>query len=289
MFATRPSAFRAFAQQCPRSTFSSNFQTSSPVWRFFSYSAPRAKAAVKAKKPVAPQPKVQEPAEDTLRFAGRRPAGSGRLAAKVAKEPKGELMLFQAPSHRSYVLGAYGITAFCFAYSVYNSNITFRDPIAPLPMWQKVTFGSICVMMSVMGTVFMAKTNKLIRTVKAVNKNGEAYIRFTVRSFIPFRKPYEFDALPRQVAFARRLVISPDAASKRSTIQQSAQVSFFRQPLKKMSMMFYKTFRAIRQLFTGEDFILIEVDGQKGEFRMDAAGYVSQDFLSVGNPVTVRR
>ncbi|PYH47942.1 uncharacterized protein BP01DRAFT_314214 [Aspergillus saccharolyticus JOP 1030-1] len=288
MFAARPSAFRAFCQQCPRSAFSPNHQISSPVWRFFSYSAPRAKAAVKAKKPVA-QPKVQQPAEDTLKFAGRRQGGFGRLTQKVAHEPSGELLLFKAPSQRSYILGAYGITVFCFAYSVYNSNITFRDPIVPLPMWQKVTFGGICVMMSVMGTVFMSKTNKLIRAVKAVNKNGATYIRFTVRSIIPFRKPYEFDALPHQIAFARRLVMSPDAAGRKGTIQQSSQVSFFREPGKKMSMIFYKLFRSVRQLFTGEDFILVEVDGQKGEFRMDSAGFVSPDFLVIGNPVTIRR
>ncbi|RAL12294.1 uncharacterized protein BO97DRAFT_478034 [Aspergillus homomorphus CBS 101889] len=288
MFATRPSAIRAISQQCPRTSFSPAAHLSSPVWRFFSYSAPRAKAAVKAKNPAA-QPKVKAPPEDTLRFAGRRPEGFGKLERKVAKTPLGELVLFKAPSHRSYVLGAYGVTAFCFAYAVYNSNITFRDPIVPLPMWQQVTFGGICVMMSVMGTVFLAKTNKLIRAVKAVNKNGQTYVRFTVRSFIPFRKPYEIDVLPRQVAFARRLVVSPDTAGKRDTIQQTAQVSFFKEPLKKMNMSLYKVFRSIRQLFTGEDFILVEVQGQSGEFRLDSAGYISQDFLTIGNPVTVRR
>lgn len=294
MFA-RSFAFRAFAQPCSRGLLFPGLQPSPTLWRTFTANAPRAKAAIKPKQqPIAykPQPKVQaQSAEETLKFAGRRPEGFGKLERKVAKE--GTLLLFSAPSLRSYVLGAYGIASFCFAYAVYNSNAVFRDPLVPLPMWQQGLFGGICVMMSVMGTVFLVKTSRLIRSVHAVAVNGQTYLRFNVRSAVPFKKSYSFDVLPRQIAFSRRLIVSPSAQTARhaelAAGAQKSQVSFFKAPLQKTSMIIWRLFRAVRQIFTQEDFILLEVEGQKGVFRMDSAGYVAEDFLIIGNPVSIRR
>ncbi|EAW09421.1 uncharacterized protein ACLA_036240 [Aspergillus clavatus NRRL 1] len=285
MFA-RSFAFRAFTQQCYGSSIPLRSNLPS-TWRYLSSSVPRAKAVVKPKAARSPV-RTSQPAEETLKFAGRRPEGFGKLERKVAKE--GNILLFKAPSHRTYVLGAYGIAAFCFAYSVYNSNIVFRDPIVPLPMWQQGLFGGICVMMSVMGTVFLVKTSRLINSVNAINLNGKTYLRFSVRSMVPFRKPYEVDVLPRQVAFSRRLVVSPD--SLHPEVAQTTppkKVSIYRAPLTKMSQLLWKLFRSVRQLFTQEDFILMEIEGQKGVFRMDSAGYVSEDFLVLGNPLSFRR
>ncbi|KAF5864728.1 hypothetical protein ETB97_006573 [Aspergillus alliaceus] len=289
MFA-RSFAFRTISSQSPRGSLATGLPASSPTWRFFTSSAARKKAAVKVKPQYSPpQARTSPQAEQSLKFAGRRAEGFGKLERKVAKE--GQILLFQAPSHRSYVLGAYGITAFCFAYSVYNSNAVFRDPIVPLPMWQQALFGGICIMMSAMGTVFLYKTGRLIKTVTAVQTNGQTYLRFTVRSMLPFRKPFEFNALPNQIAFSRRLVVTHDSVARmqQAEASQNGNVNFFRAPSKKLSMLLWKLFRSVRQLFTQEDFILLEVDGQKGVFRMDSAGYVSQDFLVIGNPVSVQR
>ncbi|PWY80520.1 hypothetical protein BO70DRAFT_362474 [Aspergillus heteromorphus CBS 117.55] len=282
MFA-RSFAPRACLQQCPRSLRSYVFESSSPAWRYFSSSASRTKAAGKVKQASPPR----QP-EDTLKFAGRRPEGFGRLERKVAQE--GELVLFAAPSHRSYVIGAYGIAAFCFAYSVFNSNAVFRDPVIEIPMWQKSLFGGVCVAMSAMGTVMLVKTARLVRTVKAVSTKGQASIRFTVRSIVPFRKPFEFDALPHQIAFSRRLVISPDAISPmQQQAQVASKVSLFKTPAKALNMALWAVFQSIRQIFTQEGFILLEVEGQNGVFRMDSAGFISEDFFVIGNPTNMRR
>ncbi|KAL4939461.1 hypothetical protein BDV06DRAFT_36666 [Aspergillus oleicola] len=293
MFA-RPFVFRVLAQPCPKTSLPHSPNSS---WRYFSSSVSRAKAASR-QLPKQSQPRKPEPSsqtktpvqpEETLKFAGRRPAGFAKLERRVLKE--GEVILFKAPSHRSYVLGAYGIAFFCFAYSVYNSNAVFRDPLVPLPRWQQALTGGICIVMSVMGTVFLVKTSRLIRSIKAINTDNKALLRFTVRSMMPFRKPYEFDVLPRQIAFSRRLVVSPDAhrPERMQARAASSVTSFWKAPGKQMSMIMYRVFRSIRQIFTQEDLILLEVEGQKGVFRMDSAGYVSEDFLVVGNPVDVKR
>lgn len=287
MFA-RSFAFRAFSHQCPRSSLSPGFQTLRPTWRHFSTSIPRTKAAAKPNaKPYSP--------EETLKFAGRRPEGFGKLERRVARE--GNILLFQGPSHRSYVIGAYSLAAFCFSYSVYNSNIIFRDPIATIPIWYQTLFGGICVVMSIMGTVFLSKTGRLIKSVNAVNSNGQTLLRFTVKSMIPFRKPYEFDALPRQIVFSRRLVVSPQhlnraqaQKSETPTLQNGkiSTMTILKAPAKKFSVTMFKIFSAIRKLFTQEDFILLEVEDQKGVFRMDSSGFVSEDFLVIGNPVSIK-
>ncbi|KAL4926977.1 uncharacterized protein BDV17DRAFT_268396 [Aspergillus undulatus] len=286
----RSFAFRVLAQPCTRTSLPRGFNSPNLSWRYFSSSVSRTKAASKIQQPPKQiQPKGQAPPEETLKFAGRRPAGFAKLERKVAKE--GELILFKAPSHRTYVAGAYGIAFFCFVYAVYNSNATLRDPVVPLPVWQQNLTGGICVVMSVMGTVFLVKTSRLIKGIKAVSNNGQTYLRFTVRSMMPFRKPYEFDVLPRQIAFSRRLVVSPDAhrPDRMQARAASAASSSWKAPSKHFSMLLYRLFRSVRQIFTQEDLILLEVEGQKGVFRMDSAGYISEDFLVVGNPVDVKR
>ena len=161
-------------------------------------------------------------------------------------------------------------------------------------MWYQGLFGGICVVMSVMGTVFLSKTGRLVKSVNAIYSNGRTRLRFSIRSMIPFRKPYEFDALPRQIAFSRRLVVSPEFL-KRTQQPEAAQGAkpsseweVMKAPAKKISVTLWKIFTNIRKLFTQEDFILLEVEGQQGVFRMDSSGYVSEDFLAVGNPVSLK-
>lgn len=282
----RSFASRAFSQQCPRNV-RPGIRLPCPTWRYFSSSIARTKAQQPSKVAKPPTP------EETLKFAGRRPEGFGKLERKAAKE--GNLVLFKSPSHRSYIIGAYSLAAFCFGYTVYNSNIVFRDPIRPVPMWYQGLFGGICVVMSVMGTVFLSKTGRLVKSVNAIYSNGRTRLRFSIRSMIPFRKPYEFDALPRQIAFSRRLVVSPEFL-KRTQQPEAAQGAkpsseweVMKAPAKKISVTLWKIFTNIRKLFTQEDFILLEVEGQQGVFRMDSSGYVSEDFLAVGNPVSLKR
>lgn len=288
MFA-RSFAFRAFSHQCPKGPVSSRVSPSAPVWRYFASSAAKGKQPQLPSKPAARTKPATNP-EETLKFAGRRPEGFGKLERKVARA--GEILLFRSPSHRSYILGAYGIAAFCFAYSVYNSKVIFHDPIIAIPTWQKTLFGGICIVMSAMGTVFLMKTQRLIKTVTAVSTNAGAQLRFKVRSTIPFRKPYEFDAVPRQIAFSRRLVVTPESVRRMqqgemASPERPTQPSFFRAPIKRTSHFFWRFFQSVRQIFTGEDFILLEVEGQKGSFRMDSSGFVSEDFLVIGNPLSV--
>ncbi|KAL1961770.1 hypothetical protein VTN77DRAFT_1057 [Rasamsonia byssochlamydoides] len=293
---SRSFIFQSFLQSCPRGSFQLLYFYSRPSSpRSFSSQAARYANSIANR--VASQPKssarlkIPDANEETLKFAGRRPEGLGKLERKVAK--LGSVVLYEAPSHRGYIFGAYSIGAFAFSYAVYNSHITFRDPRARLPMWLQTLVGGICVIMSILGTIFVARASRLIKAVTAVHLNGAMYLRFSIRRMLPFRKPWQIDVLPRQVAFSRQLVVDPARVTPEGQVTASGQksvseISFFRAPFKKLNYLFFRFFQSVRQIFTQEDFILVEVQGQKGAFRMDANGFVSNDLLLVGNPVAVK-
>lgn len=216
----------------------------------------------------------------------------GQLALKVARQ--GDVVLFNAPSQRSYVLSAYGLSAFCFAYAVYNSNAVFRDPMTVLPAWQQGLFGGICVTMSVMGTLFFTRTSHMIRNVTAVKSQGQTYIRFTVRRLMPFTKPYQIDALPSEVSISKRLVVSEQSAKRfegesRKLGSEGAAPSFVKAPVQTLSRGLWRLFLSVRQVFTSEDFILMQIKGRKATFRLDSNGYLSNDLYALGNPVRYAR
>lgn len=54
-----------------------------------------------------------------------------------------------------------------------------------------------------------------------------------------------------------------------------------------MRFLFWEFFRSVRQIFTQEDFVFVEVEGQNGAFKMDSNGFVSKDFAYLGHPVSI--
>ncbi|KAJ5718233.1 hypothetical protein N7488_003879 [Penicillium malachiteum] len=279
--------FRIFGRSCTGPSLRSSFQTAQVSWRSFASSAPRG-ARAQVKPTSRPAPKTS-PTHTTI------PTGSvGRLALKVARE--GEVVLFRAPSHRTYIISAYGLSAFCFAYALFNSYDVFTDSKIERPMWQKGLFGGICITMSAMGTLFIVRTGHLVRNIKAVKTGvNQTKIQFAVRRMIPFTKPYQLEVLPSEVSIARRLVVSEDSRqrfendSKKIGSADEPQPGFLKAPVKGLSTGLWKMFMSMRQIFTGEDFILLSVEGQHQSLRVDSNGFVSDDFLALGNPVQYRR
>jgi hypothetical protein len=246
------------------------------------------RASPPPKPKAVPRPKTQDKDVETLKFAGKRPGSLGKLENKVEKH--GMVTLYKAPSQRDYILGAYGLGAFAFGYAVVNSQITFGDSERKPPMWQQGLFAGVCVLMSVMGTVFISRTSRLIRAITAVRGGDGLRLRFSIRRMVPFRKPWQLEVSPNQVIFSRQLIVTPDrvTAEGQLTGSSTADLGFFKAPFKTLNYTFFRLFRSIRRIFTQEDFILIEVQGQNGAFRMDSNGYVSDDLLLVGNPVKVK-
>lgn len=292
--AARPSTLRITWHRCPgacagapvRPSFQTYFV---PSWRSFASRTSRSTPVPKPQRRPAPSSSQYADLPKNLQ---PKAGGLGRLFSRVAHE--GDVTLFQAHSQRSYYFSAYGLSAFCFAYAVYNSNAVFRDPVTVLPMWQQALFGGICVSMSVMGTLFLVRTGNMIRSIKAVHSQGQPRVRFQVRGLLPF-KTYEFEVAPSQIHISKKLVVSAESLARFENDNRrllggsnEPKPSFFKAPVARLSQGLWRIFLSVRQIFTSEDFILIKIDGRKGTFRMDSNGAVDRDFLLLGNPVRMR-
>lgn len=277
----RTPAFSIFWRQCLQSPMRPGFQvnSTSPL-RYFNSSSPHYKTKGVART-------VDSAWQAASPYGNKNPRALAKLQAKVIKA--GQVLLFQAPSHRPYVLTAYGLSAFCFAYSIYNSNAVLVDPLVPLPMWQKTLFGGICIMMSFGGTLFVARTGSLVRNIRAINSDGRMRVLFSVRSMVPFKKPYQVEVAPGDLSFKRRISVSPETM-KRYEDSTKLGRALETEPtfIRTVKSMPRRIFQSVRQLFTNEDFIIVQLAGHKTHFRLDSNGYISDDLLHFGRMVNVK-
>lgn len=209
------------------------------------------------------------------------------LERRVAKDK--QVLLYKAPPLRTYVLSAYAIAAASIAQAVYTSEITFRDPIIPLQTWHKLTYGAVCIVMSAVGTVFLVKTFNMIKFVQAFDYHGRTLIRFGINRWCPFLRPRTVDVVPAQITYSRRLVTENTQNPVRSTLETPRREpltvkTFFTAPVKGVSRMLWRVFYSVKRTFTSEDFILVNIDGQNGVFKMDTQGPLSEDFFYVSRP-----
>jgi len=284
--------------RCPGAPVRPGLQNhSASPWRSFTTSYPRCAAPKKSKrvpqstpKPIAEpiaRPSAQ-PAAPLPNLATVRFGNIGKLAAKIARQ--GEVLLFKAPTKRVYFLSAYGLSAACIFFAVWHSENYIANTELAQPTWIKALMGGVCVVMSGLGVVVLSRTHNIVRSITALHSKGHTRIRFQVRRLVPFMKPRTFEVLPSQVSFRRRLVVSPqnrvryESDSMKLGGASKPQKSFFKAPIERLSRSIWGVFMSVRQLFTQEDFILLEVDG-KGVFRVDSNGVVTEDFMALGNPV----
>ena len=224
----------------------------------------------------------------------QRPGGVGHLAMKVVRAPEGYVTLYKTSSHRTYLLHAYGLSAFCFAYAIYNTYDVFTDPRGERPRWQKIMFGGICVAMSGFGTILLARTRNLVRSITAIRPNGQLKIRFAVRPLIPFTKSKHYEVLPSQVHFQRHQVISPETAenyTRNSPTSSGSDVpkrNFFSAAGKAVSFSLWRLHKTFSQVVQREDLILLQLGDTKDSFQVDMHGDLGPDFWALANQVQHR-
>lgn len=280
----RSFTLRFGALKCPSNRIYSSSRTFSSLTVRLAKSQPRQPLSKPPTTPRNPPRNSQPPLN--YKFMGRRPEGLGKFEQKVVQA--GRVLLFEAPSHSAYILGAYGVSAFCFAYAAINSSMNIGQNH---PTWLKGAYISMCVVMSTLGTVFFARTGKLVKTITAVSSADGVKLLVDVRSMIPFRKPYTIQSTPRQLIFARKLAVDPRRTTPDGQLRPTPkmQVSFFKQPLKAMNYHLFEIFLSFRRIFSQEDMILVELDGHSGSYRMDSNGYISNDIFALGTPMKARK
>ncbi|CRG88327.1 hypothetical protein PISL3812_05356 [Talaromyces islandicus] len=276
----RSFTLRLGALKCPTNRIYPPSRTFSSLTVRLAKSQPRKPLSKPTTPPRNPSSNSQAPLN--YKFMGRRPEGLGKFEQKVIHA--GRISLFEAPSQGAYVFGAYGISAFCFAYAVINSSMNIGENHA---FWLKGAYFGMCVVMSTLGTVFFSRTSKLIRKITAISSADGVKLLVDVRSMVPFRKPYTIETTPRQMVFARKLVVDPRRTTPDGKLRPrtTQQVSFLKNPSKAINYKLFQAFFAFRRIFSQEEMILVEFDGQKGSYRMDSNGYISDDMFAIGAPV----
>ncbi|EFR03623.1 hypothetical protein MGYG_06617 [Nannizzia gypsea CBS 118893] len=200
------------------------------------------------------------------------------------KEP---VCLFRAPKQRSYIIGAYTTASFCYMYAGYNFYTSSIDPILKIQWWQELLFGGICFVMAIMGTVFFRRGFGLISQISAANLNGQTKISIKVRRMLPFLKQREFTLAPSELSFSQKVTVSEMELTKAGWSESQQKFArqralddtpFFKKPVQKTSLAFFRTFSNARRLFTQEHFVYVNIEGQKRTLRLDALGSFSPEF-----------
>lgn len=200
----------------------------------------------------------------------------------------GPVELFTAPSHRSYVIGAYSLATFCYCYTGYNAYITVFDPVAGVGRLEGILLGGACLVTAMMGTVFLSRGSNLISSITATRSQGQTQLLVRVRRMVPFLRQREIAARPSQMSLSNRLVVPLSQHNSEGWKEAQRQLenqralekkNFFKAPISKISFAVWRIFMNARRLFTQEHFLHLKIDGQKGSFRLDTTGEMSQHFF----------
>lgn len=292
-----PQFSRCSAHKSPEPILRPNSRFFSCLNRLQAPKKKRAPSSVKTSKPPKPSSTLPRPLREPSSLPLREPppGTQSRLARfeHFVSKHNGSVVLFKAPSHKGYIFSAYSVAAFCYAYAGFNFYTTSIDPLVAPKVWQQALFGGICIVMAGMGTVFFLRASKLVASVTAIRSQGETRLDLKVRRMVPFLKPLEYSIHPSQLSCSRQIVVPPKNPNRTATDTQQeiesqqavAQTSFLRSPFKKISFSMWKVFINARRLFSQEHFVHLKIDGQRGTFRMDTTGDVSEGFFLLNNLV----
>ncbi|PGH31374.1 hypothetical protein GX50_05854 [[Emmonsia] crescens] len=285
-----------FRNLCPRHSFprlpssvrSSSLRSSTlPNCQFFPSTSFKRYVSRKAPPPrplkgasVLSQPQApRNPLEDLyLQF--------GRAISKHKEATK----LYEATSLGSYVITTRTTAAFCFLYAGWNFYTTTSDPLLNVSHFTTYALGGICILMGAMGTIFIRRGTNLVTRITASPTPGSLpEIRINVRRAFWFLKPREIVTTPSKVTLSSPIFVSKhqlrvqDMRHIREAFHErniGPRLSFWKEPLKKISYLAWKTLINMRRAFTQEGFVYVEVKGISGTFRLDITGYFGDEFLA---------
>ncbi|KAG5290054.1 hypothetical protein I7I48_09559 [Histoplasma ohiense] len=203
---------------------------------------------------------------------------------------KEDTKLYEGTSLGSYVVTTRTTAIFCFLYAGWNFYTTTSDPLLSVSHFTTYALGGICILMGAMGAVFVRRGTSLITGITASPTHGSIpEIRIKIRRAIGFLKPREIVTSPSQVKLSSPIFVSKqqlqthDMRRIREAFHERAigpRLSFFKEPLKKISYFTWKTLINMRRAFTQEGFVYVEVKGMSGTFRLDMTGYFGDEFLA---------
>jgi hypothetical protein len=233
--------------------------------------------------PKSPQPK----AKPTSSHASTPAFGSYSTFISNLASKSHPTLLYQAPSHRLYIISAYLAGACCLAYAIWNVNNVVLKPPEGLYKWIPYAFGVICFLTACLGCWFILAPSGIIRSISAVPTIATGTAARSLRLEIELLRTPPLPFLP-----AKRIVVLPTETSLNFPLhtpvsradqrrmelsnmdkawqQKSRGKSILTLPFRQMSLGFHKLVSATSRLFTRAGFLKLDAKGLT--YKLDITG-----------------
>lgn len=157
--------------------------------------------------------------------------------ADTFAQKNAETLLYQAPSHSSFIISCYTGGLFCILYAGFSLSTKYTAPEG-LAWWVPITYGSISVFMAAFGCYLMAGPARLVHRITAIPRQmnvlasvmsaetrsaSNLHIEVLLRPILPFVRAKRVYAQPQNINLPHQLCPPEVRMSPRETRLKAAQ------------------------------------------------------------------
>ncbi|KAI9707464.1 MAG: hypothetical protein M1836_000425 [Candelina mexicana] len=195
-------------------------------------------------------------------------------------------LLYQAPSHRAYVLGSYAIGIYFLTYSGYTFYTVYLYPSPDLQVWVPYAMGVVCVFTACLGAWILLGSVRLIRSITAIPvRSMPLAVSLHIESrrivSLPFVRnevlniaPSEFllssllaEAPGKKLSLANREVLPLEKEARKLDRKR-----FMSTPSRHTGRSVWRALRYLSRLWTREGFQRVLIRGRVGHWQLDKQG-----------------
>lgn len=219
--------------------------------------------------------------------------------ASTLAEKRQATLLYQAPSHTTYMLACYGTAGFCFTYAAISFWSNYMHAPPDISPWVPIAFGGVSFLMAALGGWLCLGPARLVRSISAIPRSvsvaqGTAVsassvpklqIEFELKKMLPvpflparkiYARPSEVELPFRFVPVNRRVGVEAQRRQEETLAQgmeeeeglhktrkKNRVVLLFQRAGTAFSMGSFSMFVAMKRIWTRDGMMVIDVKGQR--------------------------
>ena len=208
----------------------------------------------------------------------------------------GRVELYDPRTHGSYTFVVWATATLCFLYAAINAQLVFVDKVEKRSRKEKIFWGSLCSIMVAGGALALRRGNKVITGMSLVEALGEPRIEIKVRTVVPFRKERRILATPEQITYYYRTIRRSRRSDEEKTkaksmvnsgvgmdvieaARQKMDISFFKNPGRKVSLMIWQLGESLKLLFNPNGFARLSIAGREKDLKYPMGGLHSAEYV----------
>lgn len=238
-----------------------------------------------------PKPKASPAGQATRASGGSKTVSStspapGAVASylqRLAKNPQGTV-LYEGSPQKVFIVSSFAAGMMCLSAAALNVHFNVFNVPQGVPQWTAYAFGSVGLMLAILGMNFMLKPSNIVRQIRvlplAPGSNGKIQLEVVSRRLSPIPGlPYRRQVVdPSEVVLRMRMFTpKPTAASLRAdelewARRRQEQARYDEEhrmtiPFRDAKAATETVFTSLRRGLTGEGFAVIDVKGQR--YKLD--------------------